>query len=175
MQTWFEVSVKYVKIDQDGREKKVTEAYLFDAVSFSDAEALAIKEFQQRIRGEFSIENIRKTNILEIIDQDGEYWYKGAISVVTIDEHMGKEKKVKNYFMVSADDFTEAKDRLSEGLAYILVPYTIESMSITKILEVFPYFKDEEITEKITSIEPDTEDCTEDWIEGQEEDCEDLL
>ena len=25
MQTWFEVKVKYVKVDQDGRERKVSE------------------------------------------------------------------------------------------------------------------------------------------------------
>jgi hypothetical protein len=28
MQTWFECKVKYVKIDDDGRERKVSEVYL---------------------------------------------------------------------------------------------------------------------------------------------------
>ena len=38
MQTWFECKVKYVKIDDDGRERKVSEVYLVDAVTFTDAE-----------------------------------------------------------------------------------------------------------------------------------------
>lgn len=30
MQTWFEVNAKYVKIDDEGRERKVSETYLVD-------------------------------------------------------------------------------------------------------------------------------------------------
>ena len=63
MQTWFEVKVKYVKVDQDGRERKVSEVYLIDAVSFTDAEARTIEQMQQIIRGEFHIDNIKKSNI----------------------------------------------------------------------------------------------------------------
>ena len=33
---WFECKVKYVKIDENGKEKKVTEPYLIDAVSFTE-------------------------------------------------------------------------------------------------------------------------------------------
>ena len=36
---WFEVKVKYVKVGEDGREKKVSELYLLNAVSFTEAES----------------------------------------------------------------------------------------------------------------------------------------
>jgi len=52
MQNWYEVKARYVKVDNDGRERKTTETYLIDAVSFTDAEARAIEVLKQHIRGE---------------------------------------------------------------------------------------------------------------------------
>jgi len=43
MQTWFECKVKYVKIDDDGRERKVSEVYLVEAVTFTDDETRIIQ------------------------------------------------------------------------------------------------------------------------------------
>ncbi len=146
MQTWFEVKVRYVKVDQDGRERKVSESYLVDAVSFTDAETRIIQQMQQMIRGEFHIDNIKKSNIIEIFPaESGEYWYKARIAIVTIDEKAGKEKKVNNHFLVAADDFKEAFQRLEEGLSYILVPFQTTSLSLSSIADVFPYFQDETV------------------------------
>ncbi len=146
MQTWFEVKVKYVKVDQDGRERKVSESYLVDAVSFTDAETRIIQQMQQIIRGEFQVDNIKKSNIIEIFPaESGEFWYKARIAIVTIDEKAGKEKKINNYFLVAADDFKEAFQRLEEGLSYILVPYQTTAMSLSNIADVFPYFQDETV------------------------------
>lgn len=144
MQTWFEVKVNYVKVDQDGRERKVNEVYLIDAVSFTDAEARTIEQMQQVIRGEFHISNIKKSNIVEIFPHDnGAYWYKAKITLIAIDEKAGKEKKVNNYFLVAADDFKEAYLRLEEGLSYILVPYQTTAMALSAIVDVFPYAREE--------------------------------
>ncbi len=161
MQTWFEVKVKYVKVDQDGRERKVGESYLVDAVSFTDAEARIIQQMQQIIRGEFHIDNIKKSNVIEIFPaESGEFWYKARIAIVTIDEKAGKEKKVNNYFLVAADDFKEAFQRLEEGLSYILVPYHTTAMSLSNIVDVFPYFqeeKPEQLPPHLKRIEPEEE------------------
>lgn len=144
MQTWFECKIKYVKIDEDGRERKVSENYLVDAVSFTDAEARIIKEMESNIRGEFSVENIKKSNIVEIFPhEDGEWWYKAKIGLVTIDEKAGKEKKINNYFLVAADDLKQALLRLEDALSYILVPYQTTSLALSTIADVFPYFSDE--------------------------------
>lgn len=143
MQTWFEVKVKYVKIDDDGREKKVSEAYLVDAVTFTDAETRIIQQMETMVRGEFIVDNIKKSNIVEIFpNETGEWWYKAKIGIVTIDEEKGKEKKINNYFLIAADDIKEALQRLEEGLSYILVPYQTTSLAICNIVDVFPYFED---------------------------------
>lgn len=142
MQTWFEGKVSYVKIDDDGRERKVSESYLFDAVSYTDAEARVIKQLRTMVRGEFTVESIRKSNIIEIFPHEiGEWWYKVKIVIVTIDEKAGKEKKINKYFLVAADDIKQAMQRIEEGLNYILVPYEITSISVSTILDVFPYFE----------------------------------
>lgn len=141
MQTWFECKVKYIKLDESGREYKATESYLIDAVSYTDAEARLIEQMKQVIRGEFSIGRIVKSNIVEIFPfEDGQYWYKARVSIATIDERAGKEKKVNNYFLVAADDFKEAFQRLEVGLSYILVPYNTTSLTLSPIVDVFPYF-----------------------------------
>jgi hypothetical protein len=143
MQTWFECKVKYVKIDDDGRERKVNEVYLVDAVTFTDAETRIIQNVQTMVRGEFVVDNIKKSNIIEIFPHEvGEWWYKAKIGIVTIDEKAGKEKKINNYFLVAADDIKEALQRLEEGLSYVLVPYQTTSIAICNIIDVFPYFED---------------------------------
>ena len=144
MQTWFECKVKYVKIDDDGRERKVSEVYLVDAVTFTDAETRIIQQLQTMVRGEFVVDNIKKSNIVEIFPhEDGEWWYKAKIAIVTIDENAGKEKKINNYFLVAADDIKQALQRLEEGLSYILVPYQTTSLAVCNIVDVFPYFGDD--------------------------------
>jgi hypothetical protein len=144
MQTWFECKVKYVKIDDDGRERKVSEVYLVDAVTFTDAETRIIQQLQTMVRGEFVVDNIKKSNIVEIFPhEEGEWWYKAKIAIVTIDENAGKEKKINNYFLVAADDIKQALQRLEEGLSYILVPYQTTSLAVCNIVDVFPYFGDD--------------------------------
>ena len=39
---WFEAKVKYMKVNEDGREKKVNEANLLDAMSYTEAESRII-------------------------------------------------------------------------------------------------------------------------------------
>jgi hypothetical protein len=141
MQTWFECKVKYVKVDDDGRERKVSEVYLVDAVTFTDAETRIIQQLQTMVRGEFTVDNIKKSNIIEIFPhENGEWWYKAKIGIVTIDENAGKEKKINNYFLVAADDIKQALQRLEDGLSYILVPYQTTSLAVSTIVDVFPYF-----------------------------------
>ena len=38
MKDWFEIKVKYSKNGEDGKEKKVSDVYLLDAISYTEAE-----------------------------------------------------------------------------------------------------------------------------------------
>lgn len=141
MQKWFKCVAQYIKIDDDGRERRVSEAYLVDAVSYTDAEARIIAQVATMVRGAFVVKQITQTNIIEIFpNENGGWFYTGKISIVTIDENAGKEKKISKSFLIAADDIQQALKRLNEGLSYILVPYEITSLSVSNIVDVFPYF-----------------------------------
>ncbi|MDX9703905.1 MAG: DUF4494 domain-containing protein [Candidatus Auribacterota bacterium] len=153
MQIWFETKVKYLKVDEEGRERKVTEMYMLDAVSFTDAEARITQLAKEFTRGDFTISDIKQSNVTEILyETNGQWWYKAKINLVTIDEKAGKEKKISEYFLVSANSIDEALKTLNEGLSYILVPFTVVSVALTQVCDVFQYFSMENETDQ-----PDTE------------------
>ena len=59
MANWFECRVKYDKMLENGMQKKVTEPYLVDALSFTEAEARIIEEVSPFISGEFSVSAVK--------------------------------------------------------------------------------------------------------------------
>lgn len=63
---FFECSVRYDKMQQNGSVKKVTEKYIVDALSFTEAEARIIATITPYISGEYTIPAIKKTKIAEI-------------------------------------------------------------------------------------------------------------
>lgn len=141
MQTWFECKVKYLKVNHNGLEGLVTESFLLDAVSYTDAESRITKHMMETVKGgEFAIVDIKKSQISEVFaEQDGESWYKAVISLVTIDEQAGKEKRMRSAYLLKADCFSEAVQRLDECLSYLVIPYVVQSLSLSQIVDVFPY------------------------------------
>ncbi|MFA8433602.1 MAG: DUF4494 domain-containing protein [Marinifilaceae bacterium] len=147
---WFECKAKYVKIDESGKEKKVSEPYLVDAVSFTEAEARIHKELETMIQGEFTVTNISKSNITEIFPyDDADRWFKVKVSFINVDEESGKEKKANNYMLVGACNVKQAYERIEESLSSWLVPFEMPSIAESPLMDVFPYFKDEEVNEEI--------------------------
>ena len=47
---WFECKIRYEKVTEEGLQKKVTEQYAVDALSFSEAEQRIIEELSYYIR-----------------------------------------------------------------------------------------------------------------------------
>lgn len=58
--SWFESKVRYEKTMENGKNRKVVEPYLVDALSFTEAEARTIEEVTPFISGEFSIMAIKR-------------------------------------------------------------------------------------------------------------------
>ena len=57
--TWFETRVRYDKTMEDGRDKKVTEQYVVEALSFSEAEKRITEEMSHYVSGEFGVKAIK--------------------------------------------------------------------------------------------------------------------
>lgn len=148
MPQWFECKIRYTKVDElSGKDKTVTEPFLVDAVSFTEAEARITKKSEEFVTGEFSLSNINRTKIEEIhpYEEDG-IWYKCKIVFLDFDENSGKEKKSMVEWLVNAENMNILIDRLNEQLKTIIIPFRIASIAETKIVDIFPYLE-EEVTE----------------------------
>ena len=64
--TWFTTKVKYQKTQEDGTEKVVSETYVVDALSFTEAESSIIDEMSVYVSGEFHVSGITKSAFGEI-------------------------------------------------------------------------------------------------------------
>lgn len=143
MNNWFEVKVKYEKIDERGAVKKVTEPYLIDAMSFTEAEARAISELEPYLSGEFLISNIARCNYTDLFPfDDGDKWFKCKVAYVSIDEERGTEKRKTVYNLVQANDVKHAESNLTEAMRDSVVDYEVKAIIETSIMDVFPYNAD---------------------------------
>ena len=89
MHTWFECKIRYEKVMENGMQKKVTEPYLVDALSFTEAEARIIEEMTPFISGEFTVSDIKRANYSELFPSDEESadrWFKCKLIFITLDE-----------------------------------------------------------------------------------------
>ena len=66
MYNWFECKVRYEKMLESGMQKMVTEPYLVDAWSFTEAEARITEEITPYMSGEFSISDIKCVDIITL-------------------------------------------------------------------------------------------------------------
>ena len=140
MNNWFECKISYEKTMEDGRLKKVTEAYLVDALSFTEAEARITTAVEPFISGEFKVENIKRARLAEVfLYEDGDKYYKAKVSFITLDERSGREKRTPTYMLVQASTLEDARTRLDEDMKGTLSDYVVESLTETKLLDVFTY------------------------------------
>jgi hypothetical protein len=140
MNTWFECTAKYIKMDEHGHEKKASETYLLDAISFTEAESRIYKELQTMVSGEFTVAKIAKTRISEIIPaENGDRWYKAKVAFITVDEENGKEKRVSQFVLVFSDSIKDAYDQVIEAMQGMMADFEISGINESTILDVFPY------------------------------------
>ena len=138
MASWFECKIRYDKAQENGAIKKVTEPYLVDALSFTEAEARIIKEITPFISGEFSVSAVKRTKIAEIIwDDSADKWYMAKVAFITIDEKTAVEKRAISQMLVAGGDFKNAYHNLIEAMSTTSAAYEIVSISETLIMDVY--------------------------------------
>ncbi len=145
MRTWFLCKVKYGKENEEGLLKTITEQYLVDAVSFTEAEAILYDRLASQIRGDFQVTAVGKSNIVDVFEyEDADIWHKAKVTYLVVDGDIGKEKLVTQYMIVTAEDVKQAYDRILDSLSNMLVSFRVPKVEETLIVEVFPYEKPEE-------------------------------
>lgn len=142
MNSWFECKVNYDKAGEDGLLTRVSELYLVDAMSFTEAEERIIREIEPMLTGEFVVASIKKIKINELIDSDidtDDRWWKCKVMLISIDEEKGVEKTIATLSYVKAATLKGAVEYLVGFMEKSVYPYRIVSVSETQVLDVFNY------------------------------------
>ncbi len=140
MNNWFECKVSYEKMMENGVQKKVTEPYLVDALSFTEAEARIIEEIQPFISGEFTVADIKRVKYTDIFfNENGDRYYKIKVFYITLDEKSGAEKKTAVQMLSQASDLQEAIDVFEKGMKGTMSDYAIAAVTETQLMDVFPF------------------------------------
>jgi len=140
MNKFFECKVKYRKTDETGTQKIVTESYLIDAISYTEAESRINEQMSQYISEEFKVTNIRVTNFVEVHTfENADNWFKSKVVLIAYDEESGKERKANIFLLVQANNVEESYKNTIEVMKNTMGEYSIPSVSETKIIDYFPY------------------------------------
>lgn len=137
---FFEVKIQYQEMQEDGKEKKVTEQYVVEALSFTEAETRIIEEMTPYISGEFDVvaEKIAPFNEIFLSDNsDDDKWFISKVAFITIDEKTEKEKKQTFRYLVQAATSELALDYTKEMLSHGMSDYRIDAVQDTPTLDVF--------------------------------------
>ncbi len=143
---WFECKIRYEKTMDDGMQKKVTELYTVDALSFTEAEQRIMEEMSSYISGEFEVADIKKAAYKEIFFSDSDEadrWYKTKLQFITIDEKTDKEKRSNVNYLVNAGTLESAVKNIKEVMDGGMIDYAIASVSETQLMDVYEYKKKE--------------------------------
>ena len=140
MNNWFECKISYEKMLENGIQKKVTEPYLVDALSFTEAEARIIEEIRPFITGEFTVTDIKRARYSELfMNENGDRFFKIKVYFITLDEKSGAEKKTAANMLAQANTLKEALAVLEDGMKGTMADYTIASIAETLLMDIFPF------------------------------------
>lgn len=153
--TWFETKVKYQKTMEDGSEKVVSEAYVVDALSFTEAESAIIDEMSVYVSGELKVSGIGKACYGEIffsdVDDDDK-WYKAKLQFITIDEKSEKEKRSNVTYLVQAKSLARALRYIDEVMGKTMIDYDVIGLNETKLMDVFEHHAPNEKKEEKNDV-----------------------
>ena len=148
---WFECKIRYEKVMEDGLQKRVSENYVVDALSFSEAEERIIEEMSSYISGEFDVVDIKKATYKEIFFSDADMadkWYKAKLQFITIDEKTEKEKRSSVTYLVQAGSLKGAVANVESVMGTTMIDYVIASVAETTLMDVFEYGKQQTQNDK---------------------------
>ena len=140
--SWFETKIKYQKTQEDGSEKVVTESYIVEALSCTEAEASIIKEMALYSHGETKVPSTKKANFNEIFFSDkdeDDKWFSAKLQFITIDEKSDKEKRSNVNYLVQAKSLARALRYVDEEMGKTMIDYDIVGLNETKVCDVFEH------------------------------------
>lgn len=127
---------------EDGKIKRVTEAYMVDALTFTEAERRFLEEVEPFVSGDYEVADIKKAKLAEVMtsnDGNDDRWYKAKVTFITLDEKTAVEKRTAQNILVQARDLKTAVANLEKGMAGTMGDWELTAVNETAILDIYPY------------------------------------
>lgn len=132
--------VKYDKMQENGAVKRVSEQYLCDALTCTEAEAIVTKELTPFISGDFFTSSVKESKISEVIgDKECGYFWLAKVAFITIDEKTGAEKKNVSQWLIGGTDFNDAYEVALREINKCMADIEIQSLAETKIIDFYSH------------------------------------
>ena len=138
--------MKYEKVNEEGLQKKVTEQFVVEALSYTEAEVRITEEMSAYISGEFEIADIKKASYKEVFFSDAENadrFYKAKLDFITIDEKTEKEKRSRSVYLVQAASLKDAFKGIEDVMSGTMIDYDAAAIDGTNLLDVYEYNKED--------------------------------
>lgn len=127
--TYFETKATYDKVVDDGTVKRVSEVFLMDAVSFTDAEARTIDEVSPRVNGDYLVCAVKRSKVDVVVNADAPRYYNVKYGIITVDEKTAAEKRAMVHALVGAEDFLDAVVEFQDYMKGCVADYDIVSVA----------------------------------------------
>lgn len=138
---FFEVKIKHEIVTENGIQKTVTEPFIIDALSFTEAESRMIKHCEEHNFRDVKVKSIVEREFDDIIDNDNDddFWFEAKVEFTNSCEKSGREKKTTAIVLLNASDINHAKSIMDKQLESVIIPCSLKSIKETKIVDYIKY------------------------------------
>lgn len=103
---WFECKVQYEQVQDDSLQKRVTEQYVVNALSYTEAEQRITEEMSAFISGEFDIKDIKQATYKEVFFMsEGEKMFEGQVRDLTRAAVKGDKEEGRRVYDRKLEDY----------------------------------------------------------------------
>jgi len=141
--TWFECKVRSEQTQENGLSKKVTEQYVVDAITFSEAEKRVTEKVATYVSGKLEVISVKKASYKEVLfseaDDTDTRWFKAKLAFIFIDDKTLKEKRSTVVYLVQATHFDNAVQNINDAMRGTMIDFEKSNITETKIRDVYRY------------------------------------
>lgn len=137
---WYETTVRYERLKDDGNNNIATELYAVDALSFAEAEQRITEEMEPYCSGDYDVKKITIAPYTEVFfseDEEDDKFFRATVALITLDERTGKGKENNVTYLVQANNIETARRYVVDAFSNTAMEYEINRLVETKILDVF--------------------------------------
>lgn len=133
---FYEITAEVEKTLENGLTKKVKEQYITDCESFTEAENKSIEHLQCFNDGEIDVTAIKRSKVIEIVNEiESDFFFRATVVQTKLDDN-GNEKEFKYQLLVSAPDINKATILMNNHLQQGYDDMRLDALVKTKIIEV---------------------------------------